>query len=207
MSINYLKMIFGLAVAVLCISCFVRVAGADNVRELAGEITWIDTKTGKLQFKADVTPATGEVTVYRITEHETRVTTPSDSKFLSITDLQPGQYVTLYVVDGKEGQILQKIMASARPGSTMQEAYGVVESIDAAGSIVLAGRPLPGTAEIGGPTEFVFEPKSIIVMQSPSSQPVQLQVKPGDVVKVEYMMKEGKRQAHSITLYADKVTH
>jgi hypothetical protein len=47
---------------------------------------------------------------------------------------------------------------------------------------------------------FVFEPKDIVVMQSPSTQPVQLELNPGDLVKVEFWVKDGKRHAHSITL-------
>ena len=37
-------------------------------------------------------------------------------------------------------------------------------------------------------------------MKDPSIQPVQLELKPGDLVKVEYVVKDGKRHAHSITL-------
>ncbi|MCX5681397.1 MAG: hypothetical protein NT079_03850 [Candidatus Omnitrophica bacterium] len=52
---------------------------------------------------------------------------------------------------------------------------------------------------------FVFEPKDIVVMRSPSRESVQLNLKPGDIVKVQYAEKDGKQQIHSMTLYSPKV--
>ena len=37
-------------------------------------------------------------------------------------------------------------------------------------------------------------------MEQPSMQPVQLVLKPGDLVKVEFLAKDGKQYARSITL-------
>ena len=49
---------------------------------------------------------------------------------------------------------------------------------------------------------FVFDPQDIIVMESPSLQPVRLEVKPGDFVKVDYVVHQGKRYARSMMRYS-----
>ncbi|NTV30229.1 MAG: hypothetical protein HGA80_09135, partial [Candidatus Omnitrophica bacterium] len=161
---------------------------------------------GKLQLKDDATPRTDEITEYRITEHETRVTSPSDRNFLSIKDLYPGQYVTIEVMTGKEDQIVQKITTAFRPRAGYQEAYGRVQTIDEAGTLVLLERPPAGEAGEGNPISFVFYPKEIVVMRSPSRRPVQLLLKPGDVVKVEYVWHDEERQARTITVYSPQIS-
>ncbi len=207
MNTNYLKVFIAVTAAVLLTSVSVRASEMGDVSHVSGEITWIDLKLGQLQLKSDTRQSTGEITEYRITEHETRVTNPSDKKFLSIEDLQPGQHVTIDVINGKEEKIVQKITADPRPASDFQEAYGEIEAIDVpAGTLILEGRLRSGEAQESNLSYFVFEPKDIVVMQSPSSQPVQLELKAGDVVKVEFVVRDGKQRAHSITLYSPKVT-
>jgi cold shock CspA family protein len=207
MKISHTGLFFAVTAMVLFTSISVRAELTPFVRHVSGEITWIDTKLGKLQLEADASPSTGEITEYRITDYETRVTNSSDEKFLKIADLQPGQHVTIDVINGKEGDIVQKITANPRPASDYQEAYGRIEVLDVqAGTLTLAERPGAGEAGESDLSSFVFEPKNVVVMQSPSREPVQLELKPGDVVKVEYVVSDGKRRAHSITLYSPRVT-
>ena len=207
MNVNYLKMIVAVAVAVFFGSMSVHASDIGTVSQVSGEITWIDLKLGKLQLQSDAFSGTGEITEYRISQNETRVTNPTDSKFLAIADLQPGQHIKLDVINGKEGKIVQKITADPRPTSNLQEAYGEIEAIDAsAGTITLVRRSRAGEMGESNLSSFVFEPQDVIVMQSPSRQPVQLQLKPSDLVKVEFVVKDQKRQAQYITLYSPRAT-
>ncbi|MBF0523188.1 MAG: hypothetical protein HQL24_09055 [Candidatus Omnitrophica bacterium] len=207
MNPNYLKVFVAVTAAVVFTGISVHADETADVRHVSGEITWVDLKQGLLQLKRDTSPSTGEITEYRITDYETRVKTQPDNMFLTIKDLQPGQHVVVDVINGKEENIVQKITADPRPIPGYQEAYGKIEAIDAAaGTFTLSGRPLTGEAGESTLSYFVFEPKNVIVMQSPSEQPVQLIMKPGDVVKVEFVVKDGKQWAHSITLYSSKVT-
>lgn len=207
MNIKSLKVVVAIMGAVLFtgISSVSAYETAD-VRQVSGEIQWIDLKLGKLQLKSDTAPSTGEITEYRITDNETRVTDPTDKKLLTVKDLQPGQHVTVDVIDGKEEKIVQAITADPRPASDLQEAYGEIETVDGAGALTLAKRPRAGEWGESNQSDFIFDPKDVIVMQSPSKQPVELLLKPGDVVKVEFVVKDGKQWARSITLYSPKVT-
>src|SRR3989338_5111712 len=109
MNINRLKVFVAVTAAVLLTGMPVRAAEQAHVSQVSGEITWVDVNLGKLQLKNDASPNTGEILEYRITKDETRVTNPSDKKFLTIEDLQAGQHVTVDVIDGQEDKIVQKI--------------------------------------------------------------------------------------------------
>jgi hypothetical protein len=207
MNKNYLKVMVVVTAAALLTSISVRAAETEYEHQVSGEITWIDLPLGKLQLKNDTSARPGEITEYRITANETRVTDPTDKKLLTVEDLQPGQHVKVDLIYGKEENIVKKITADPRPTSEYQEAYGEIEAIDVgAGTFSLAGRQRTGETGKSGPSYFVFDPKNIRVMQSPSTQPVQFVLKPGDVVKVEYAVKDEKQWAHSITLYSPTVT-
>ncbi|MBF0123342.1 MAG: hypothetical protein HQL21_08080, partial [Candidatus Omnitrophica bacterium] len=174
MNMNYLKVIAAVTIAVLFSGFSVRASEIADVRHVSGEVTWVDLKLGKLQLEADVSPKNGEITEYRITEHETRVKAPLDKKFLTIADLLPGQHVIIDVIKGQEDKIVQKITADPRAVSDFQEAYGEIMAVDAAGTFTLAQRPQAGEEGENRLAYFVFEPEKIIVMKSPSAQPVQL---------------------------------
>ena len=172
-----------------------------KMRSVSGEISWIDVKLGKLQLKSDVGQDTKGITEYTINQDETRVTDPSDKKFIVIKDLQVGQHVTIKLIDNPGEIMVRKIIAEPMPESIWQEATGELEAIDAqAGTLAIEEKPLSNEEGKGGLSYFVFEPKDIVVMKAPSIQPVQLELKPGDIVKVEFVVKDGKRHAHSITL-------
>ncbi len=177
------------------------------VRHEKGEIAWVDVKLGQLEMKADGAPAAQEVSKYRITEHETRVTDKTDKKFLTIKDLQPGQHVIIDVVDGKESKIVQKITADPTATSDLRETYGVVDALNLeAGTLAVMERSIEGNAGEEKLSYFVIDPKSIVVMRSPSVVPVELFLKKGDVVKVGYIDNNGKLLARSITVYTPSVT-
>src|SRR3989338_973021 len=113
MNANYLKVFFAVTAAVLLTGMPVHAIEIvqANIRPVSGEITWIDLKLGKLQLERDMSPRTEEITEYRINKNETRVVSPTDKKFLTVEDLYPGQHVAIDVVNGKEGDIVQKITA------------------------------------------------------------------------------------------------
>ena len=172
-----------------------------KMRSVSGEISWIDVKLGLLQLKSDVGQDTRGITEYRINQDETRVTDPSDKKFLVIKDLRAGQHVTIELIDSSGETMVRKIIAEPMREPVLQEASGELEAIDVqAGTLIIEEKPLPNEGGKGNLSYFVFEPKDIVVMKSPSMQPVRLELKPGDLVKVEFVVKDGKRHAHSITL-------
>ena len=128
---------------------------------------------------------------------ETRVTDPTDKKFLVIKDLRVGQHITIELIDSPKETMARKIIAEPMPEPIIQEVSGELKSIDAqSGTFTIEEKP--GTGNL---SYFVYEPKDIIVMQSPSMEPVRLVLKPGDLVKVEFVVKGGNRYARSIMLY------
>jgi len=172
-----------------------------KMRSVSGEIVGIDVKLGLLQLKSDAVQGTRRIAEYRINQDETRVTDPSDKKFLVIKDLRVGQHVTIKLIDSPREILARKIIAEPIPEPVSQEAIGELEAIDAqAGTLIIEESPLPGEGAKGKLSYFVFEPKDIVVMNNSSMEPVQLELKPGDLVKVEFVVKDGKRHAHSITL-------
>ena len=176
------------------------------VRYVSGEITWMDVKLGKLQLRDGAPLGTRAVTEYQINKQATNVTDPSDKKFLTLEDLRPGQRVAIeFKSSNVEGELLAlKITVEPTPEPAFQETFGELEAIDAnAGTFVLEERP--AARREGGRGElsyFLFEPKDIVVMRSPSRESVRLELRPGDPVKVEYVVKDGKQWAHSITFYS-----
>lgn len=176
---------------------------AENVKviQVSGEIAQIDVKLGKLQLELDASQDRKDPTKYNINNNDTRVVDPLDKKFLKLEDLQVGQHVKLEFnyMEGELGiePIAQKIIAESMPAPVFQVVTGELKAIDAqSGTFTIEEKP--GTGNL---TYFVYEPKSIIVMQSPSMESVQLMLKPGDLVKVEFVVKNEKRHARSITLY------
>ncbi len=177
------------------------VESTPKMRTVSGEISLIDVKLGLLQLKSDVGQDTRGIAEYRINQDETRVTDPSDKKFLVVKDLQVGQHVTIQLIDGPDETLVRKIIAEPMPEPVLQEATGELEAIDVvAGTLIIAEEPLPNEGGKGKLTYFVFDPKEIVVMKNPSTQPVQLELNPGDLLKVEFVVKDGKRHARSITL-------
>jgi len=172
-----------------------------KMRSVSGEISSIDVKLGLLKLNTDVGQDNRGITEYRINQNETRVTDPSDQKFLVIKDLRVGQHVTLLLVDSLNETMVRKIIAEPRPEPVYQEIIGQLQAIDIqAGTLVIVQEPLPSEEGQGKSTDFVFESNNIVIMQAPSSQPVQLGLNPGDLVKVEYVEKDGKLHAHSVML-------
>jgi len=94
------------------------------------------------------------------------------------------------------------IVATPTTDSLLQKASGDLEAIDTqAGTIVLDEvSRFDGTRDL---SYFMFEPSHIVVMKSPSTEPVELVLNPGDLVTIEYKVRDGKREAHSITLDSD----
>ena len=206
MNVNYLKVMVAVTAAVLFTGISVRAEQTPVVRNVSGEIGWVDVQLGKLELNKE-TPKGTKTTAYRITQNDTRVTDPADKQFLSVDDLRAGQYITIEAVDGQEEKVVPKIIIEPMPVSEFQQALGVLMSIDVdAGTLVVEERIRVGQEERTRLTEFVFDPKTILVMHSPSKQPVELALKPGDVVKVEYVALDGKQQARYITLYSPVVT-
>lgn len=172
-----------------------------KMRSVSGEISVIDVKTGLLQLKGVRGQDKRGISEYRINQDETRVTNPSDKKFLVIKDLQVGQHVTIELIDSPKETMVRKITAEPMPKTVYQEAVGELEAIDVqSGTLVIEQKPLRGENGKSGLVYFVFEPKNIVVMEKSRREPVQLVLNPGDLVRVEFLVKNGKRYARSITL-------
>lgn len=206
MNSNYLKTFVAVTAAVLFAGISVCSAQPEIVRRVSGEIGWVDVQLGKLELNKE-THRGVKTTAYRINQNNTRVTDPKDEKFLNVADLRAGQYITIEVVRGQEDKVVPKIIVEPMPASEYQQTFGELRSIDTtAGTLVVEERVRIGQQEISRLSDFVFDPKAIVVMHSPSKQPVELVLTPGDVVKVEFMEQGGKKQARYITLYSPTVT-
>ena len=174
---------------------------AAPVHQAAGEIVWLDTQLGKLQLYADHSRGARTTAEYSITEHETRVTDRSDKQFLAIVDLRAGQHVTIESKDNGGAQLATKITVEPSSAPLFQRAEGTIESIDVnPGTFTLQETAGPGA--VGMVSVFAFDPQDIVVMESPSLQPVRLEVKPGDFVRVDYVVNDGRRFARSMMRYA-----
>jgi len=174
---------------------------AAPAHQAAGEIVWLDIQLGKLQLYADHSRGTRATAEYRITEHETQVTDRLDKQFLAITDLRAGQHVTIESRASGEEHIATKITVEPTAAPLFQQAEGTIESIDVnPGTFTL--KETTSTQAAGTVSLFAFDPNTIVVMESPSLQPVRLAVKPGDFVKVDYVVNDGRRYARSMMRYA-----
>jgi hypothetical protein len=160
-----------------------------------------------MQIKLTGAPGVGETKEYRITRYETRVKDPADKKFLTIDDLRPGENVTLDVVDGQENKIIEKIVAESLKASDFQVASGQIQAIDGqAGTLTLQEKMRNGVQEESNLSYFLFDPNNVVVFQSPSIQPVALVLKPGDSVQIQFVLRDGKQEVYSITLYSPEHT-
>ena len=93
-----------------------------KVVSVPGEISSIDIKLGKLQLESDASRNRKDPVKYKINKDATRVTDPTDKKFLKLEDLRVGQHVKVEfnympgeLVD--QEPVAQKIIAS--PVSTV----------------------------------------------------------------------------------------
>ena len=218
MNINHLKMFFGRHIrhsqlfAIIAVMLFANMAGYASVGtptagQVPGKIMWVDVKLGKIQIKLNGVPGMGETKEYRVTRYETRVKDPSDKKFLTIDDLRVGENITLEVIDGQEDKIIKKIVAESLQASDFQEASGQLQAIDGqAGTLTLQEKMKNGVEEESNLSYFIFDPNNVVVLQSPSIQPVALVLKPGDQVKIQFVLRDGKQQIYSITLYSPQHT-
>ena len=171
-------------------------------RQAAGEIVWLDTQLGKLQLYAEHSRGTRATAEYKITQQDTRVTDHLDKQFLSITDLRAGQYVNIESSASGGEQLATKITVQPTAAPLFEEAEGTIESIDVSNPGTLTLKETPSAEAAGTVSVFAFDPNTIVVMESPSLQPVRLEVKPGDFVKVDYVVSDGKRYARSMMRYS-----
>ena len=205
MNTSYYSRVLIAAVAALLVTSMPLRADnkAENAKviQVSGKIAEIDVKLGKLQLEKDSPQNRKDSSKYNINKNDTRVVDPLDKEFLKLEDLRVGQHVTVEFnyIQGELGiePTAQKIIAEPMPEPIIQEASGELKAIDAqSGTFTIEEKP--GTGNL---SYFVYEPKDIIVMQSPSMEPVRLVLKPGDLVKVEFVVKGGNRYARSIMLY------
>jgi hypothetical protein len=204
MRLNYVKLLFLFSTVVLFTgSPLYASIGIPTVNQIPGRVMWVDVKLGELQIKLNGSPGIGETKNYRVTRYETRVKDPSDKKFLTIDDLRPGENVTLDVIYGQEDKIIEKIVAESLEASDFQVASGQIQAIDGqAGTLTLQEKMRNGVEENSNLSYFLFDPNSIVVLQSPSIQPVALVLKPGDQVQIQFVLRDAKQQVYSITLYS-----
>ncbi|MFA5338535.1 MAG: hypothetical protein WC317_00085 [Candidatus Omnitrophota bacterium] len=167
--------------------------GTDKVRQVSGEIVWIDLKQGTLQLRQEGNRK--KAVEYRINAHDTFVTDPARKEFLTLNDLRVGQDVTLELPAVRDWKIVSKIIAEPLP--VFEIVTGDVVAIDTETGMMTLQVIGRGQNEV---SYFVFQPDDIYYMKSPSKEPVHLQVKRGDRVKVEFLPDSGKQRAHYITL-------
>lgn len=74
------------------------------------------------------------------------------------------------------------------------------------GTLTVQERVKIGQMEQARDSYFVFDPKNLVVMRSPSKEPVEFMLMPADIVKVDSVAFDGKQQSRSITMYAPVVT-
>jgi hypothetical protein len=207
MKSNYLKMLFTITAMILITGMSAFASETLHPDQIQGRVMWVDVKVGQMQIKLNQSPNAGETKVYRITRYETRVKDPADKKFLTIDDLRPGENVTLDVINGQEDKIIEKIVAESLQASDFQEATGVLSVVEPqAGILTLQEKTRNGVQEESNLSNFYFDPDNIVVFQSPSTQPVTMLVKPGDQVMIQFVLKDGKQQAYSITVYSPQHT-
>ncbi|MBN1869852.1 MAG: UrcA family protein [Candidatus Omnitrophica bacterium] len=206
MNSNYFKVMMAVTAAVLFTGISVGATETMDVRRVSGEIGWVDVQLGRLELNKE-TPKGTKTTAYRINQNETRVTDPTDMKYLNVADLRAGQYITIEEVRGQEDNVVPKIIVEPFPASEFQQAFGELKEIDVpAGTLVVEERVRIGQEERTRLSYFVFDPNTVVVMRSPSKEPVELILTPGDVVKVEFVELDGKQQARYITQYSPVVT-
>lgn len=132
MNRNYLRVMVAVTAAVLCVGVSAQAfepVQAD-VRQVSGNITWINLKLGLLQVQRDTPPYVGQRAEFRINQDETRVTNPADSKFLTVRNLHPGQHVAIDVVEDKEGKIVQRIITDPRSGNVVYSEVRTTEVVN-----------------------------------------------------------------------------
>jgi len=167
----------------------------ENVRYVSGEIIWIDLKQGTLELRQEGRHSREKAVEYRINAHDTHVTDPTDKEFLTLDDLRVGQNVTIELPAVHGWKIASKIIAEPLPDFVI--VTGDIVAIDTRTGMM--------TLQVIGQEQneasyFVFQPDDIYYMKSPGKEPVRLEVKPGDRVKVEYLSDNGKKRARYITL-------
>lgn len=187
--------------AVVPVSVLAATPAVPGVQKADGEIVWLDLQLGRLRLAEDRTRGPQATVEYRITEHETQVTDRADKQFLSIADLRAGQEIYLESrVSGAE-QLATKITVEPMSAPLFQQAEGTIKSANAnQGTFVLLENASPTSMALE--SSFSFDAEDIVAMESPSLQPVRLEIRPGDLVKVDYVVNSGQRIARSMMRYS-----
>ena len=106
--------------------CAAQVDAKATRHSVSGEIALIDIKLGKLQLATDESGNRRSPAEFKINWHDTRVTDPTDKKFLKLEDLQVGQHVTVefdYIQgEWKRVPIAQNIIADTMSEAVPQKA-------------------------------------------------------------------------------------
>jgi hypothetical protein len=103
-----------------------KVVSEVRVISVPGEISSIDVKLGKLQLADDTSRDSRDPVKYKINKDATRVTDPTDKKFLKLEDLRVGQHVTVEF-NYTQGELVskepvaQKIIAQPMSATAVQE--------------------------------------------------------------------------------------
>jgi len=123
---HYSRVLVAVVAALLFTSAPLRASEAPRTIKVSGEISLIDVKLGKLQLERNASQDRRDPTEYRINQDATRVTDPTDKKFLKLEDLKVGQHVTVefdYIQgEWKEAPSAKKIIANPMSAAVPQEA-------------------------------------------------------------------------------------
>ncbi len=174
-----------------------------NTRHVSGEVAWVDVNLGKLQLREESLAGYDATPDYRINQQATNVTDPSDTKFFVLEDLRPGQKVGIdfeyQQADTQTEKLARKVVIEYNP-PPLELAVGTVELIDVnAGTLVLNDEPPIVGAD--NHSYYFFDYREIVVMRSPNPEPIRLELRRGDPIKVEFIRRDGKKWLRSITVY------
>ncbi len=122
---HYFGVLAAVVAALLFTSMPLHAFEKPNTVKVLGEIALINVKLGTLRLEADAARNRRDPIEFRINRNNTRVTDPSDKKFLKLEDLRVGQRVTVefYHNQGEWEQVpvAQKIIANPAAEAAVQE--------------------------------------------------------------------------------------
>ena len=200
--------VVGLTAALLTtmtvVPCFSAVQQPDRpeqsaqVKQASGEVAAVDLALGRLTLREIADGRSAETQDYALSARDTAVTDPLDKQFLKLEGLQPGYRVRVdyAVVDGR--RLAKKITVDSV--NDLRWAVGTVSAMDARRNTLWISQERP-VGSVGSSVITQYETDSgTQVMDLAERRFISLgEIQPGDLVQVEFTLKNGKRVARLIS--------
>ena len=200
--------VVGLTAALLTtmtvVPCFSAVQQPDRpeqsaqVKQASGEVAAVDLALGRLTLREIADGRSAETQDYALSARDTAVTDPLDKQFLKLEGLQPGYRVRVdyAVVDGQ--RLAKKITVDSV--NDLRWAVGTVSAMDARRNTLWISQERPA-GSVGSSVITQYETDSgTQVMDLAERRFISLgEIQPGDLVQVEFTLKNGKRVARLIS--------